>query len=277
MALSISTTRRLADPSGLAQRLVSAAQVYGGSFLGIRGPDHATSQGDVSVYDDDEKGLMFAGMSDTETLNATSGTSNARFNSEPTVYKGVSVTGASARTDVLKYCYLTDDDSWSLTRPTLGCPNGIIIDFDTVTFDVLTFGIVGQILLHASGAAQDIVHLGNYDWSGISDGNIRTAFPMAYHGEFLDIFAMVNDPMVGASGTTSLNLEIGGTNVTGGVVVVSTAAGGTAGTLLAGTAITAANVFHEGDTVDVEAASTSGTQTSGTFDLYATVLKKPGN
>jgi len=216
-------------------------------------------------------------MSDTETLNATSGTSNARFNSEPTVYKGVSVTGASARTDVLKYCYLTDDDSWSLTRPTLGCPNGIIIDFDTVTFDVLTFGIVGQILLHASGAAQELMFLGHYDWVAIADGDIRTGIAMPYHGEFLDVFAMVDIACTGSGGTCDVNLELGGTNVTGGVVTVSTAAGGTKGAKLAGTAITAANVFHEGDLLDIECASAATTRTTGTFDLYATVLKKPGN
>ena len=77
----------------------------------------------------------------------------------------------------------------------------------------------------------------------------------------------------GGGGTVDYNLEIGGTNVTGGVVTI--ADGDVQGDKKSGTAITGAAVFHEGDLIDVEAVVGTA-NTGGRFDLFAKVIRKPG-
>ncbi len=64
-----------------------------------------------------------------------------------------------------------------------------------------------------------------------------------------------------AAGVQALNLDIGGINVTGGVLTVAATdvdAAGDMGAVIDATAITAANEVHTGDTVKLEMAA-SGT------------------
>lgn len=125
-------------------------------------------------------------------------------------------------------------------------------------------------------AGRELMHLGHFQWAAIANGNLRTSMPLPFKGAFVDIFAFVDEPCVGSGGTVDINLEIDTVDVSGGVVTVSTAAGGTRGTKLAGTAITANNTFSEGSVLDIEAAGDSGTETTGAFDLFAIVERRPG-
>lgn len=123
---------------------------------------------------------------------------------------------------------------------------------------------------------KELLNLGHFQWAAIADGNLRTGFVMPFKGAFISLFAMVDEPIVGAGGTVTVNLEIATVDVTGGVVTVSTATGGTRGAKLDGTAITAENAFAEGSVLDIEAAASGGTRTSGTFDLWAVIERRPG-
>ena len=126
----------------------------------------------------------------------------------------------------------------------------------------------------ASG--KELLKLGHFQWAAIADGDLRTAMPLPFKGAIISLFAMVDEPIVGAGGTVAVNAEIGTTDLTGGVVTVSTAVGGTRGAKIDGTAITAANAFVEGDTLSIEASAAGGTRTSGTFDLWAVLERRPG-
>jgi hypothetical protein len=69
---------------------------------------------------------------------------------------------------------------------------------------------------------------------------------------------VVTDPATTGDKLATLNLEIGTTDVTGGVVSLTSATGGgtlTLGELTEGTAITGNNAFDDTDTISVEAAS----------------------
>ena len=78
---------------------------------------------------------------------------------------------------------------------------------------------------------------------------------------------------VPAGGRWLVDVELDGTDVTGGVVTVAT--GDAIGDKKAGTAITAANEFAEGALLDVEFVV--GTQmTAGRFDLFVTVAPTIG-
>lgn len=277
MALSSSgnmPTVRGAD--GLAGEVGNAVQVYSGGFIGIRGPDHATTQGYLVPYND-EAGMIFAGgAAETTTLGDTTASPppETRTNVGDKVICRATVTGVASRGDILKPVYATDDNTLTLTRPTTGEVVGVVVDWHTgTTCDVMFLSLDARV---SAATTTDLLFLGAIDFASTADGDLRTGIVAPYHGEIIEIFAMVSIPLVGSGGTTAINLEIDGTNVTGGTLVMSTAAGGTLGTKLTATAITAANVIREGSAIDVEATLTAGTRTSGAIELFAKVQRRPG-
>lgn len=195
------------------------------------------------------------------------------------VLEAVDVAGASAVTDCVgRIVYLNDTDNPSadltLTRPTRGVPQGIVIAYRSGDdCDVLLFSLETLVAIGLGGNGQELMHLGYFDANTIAAGDIRTGIPMPFHGRFLEVFAMIDVAPAGAGGTAALNLEIGGTDVTGGVVTVAT--GDAKAAKKAGTAITGANVFSEGSALDIEAASVTD-MTAGAFDLFAIVERLPG-
>ena len=64
-------------------------------------------------------------------------------------------------------------------------------------------------------------------------------------------------PVTTAAKLSTLNMEIGTTNTTGGAIALTSANCTPAGVLVAGTAITAANTGSSSDTISIEAASTT--------------------
>ena len=255
MALTQSDPRATKDDEGISLPIANAAQMYGGALAQIRNEDHATSQGDVAPYND-EVGAFFAGICQNEALGLAALTPEARLSLNRQIAARQAVTGVASAADVLKAVYATDDDVMTLTKPTNGEVIGVVIKWYTgTTCDVLVLDAGARIA---------------------ADGDLRIAFPAPFHGEFLSFFGMVSAPLVGAGGTILINLEIATTDVTGGVITMSTAAGGTLGTNLAGTAITAAAIFHEGEAIDIEGSAAGGTRTSGNLELFAKVIRKPG-
>jgi len=91
----------------------------------------------------------------------------------------------------------------------------------------------------------------------IANGDIITAFTPGFAGTITKVFWVQETPVTTAAKASALNLEIGTTNVTGGVVSLTSAACTPLGAVIAGTAITANNTFGASDTISVEASSTT--------------------
>lgn len=263
MALSANTFRVVERVASARFLVASAAVCYKGSLVGLNSSGLAGPLG--ASYPN------FVGIAD-QKVTGDGSTEYVTCCQLPTILKGITVTGASAQADVGKPVNATDDGTFTLTL-TSGYRVGRVLEWITsTTCDVVLvppMGVDARLF-----GQRELLYLGHYDFASTADGNLRTAIPLPFRGKIVDVFAMVDVAMTGSGGTTAINLEIGGVNVTGGVVTVSTAAGGTKGTKLAGTAVTAANMFEAGDTLDVEAASSGGTRTTGTFDLYATVERQ---
>ena len=277
--LTSGLNRKKADAAGLSGEVANAVQTYGGMWAGMRGPDHATTQGYLDAYDD-EKGMVFAGGDlDFDVLGDTSAsppTANA-LGIDPAVYKGATVTGVASRADIMKPVYATDSNTLTLTAPTYGTPIGIVTNWSTgTTCDVMTLGLPAQAALDLSGQSTQVLHLGHFMFANTTDADLITSYPLPCHCEIVAFYYVTSTVFVGSGGTTSLNLEIGTTNVTGGVLVVSTAVSGTAGLVVSSTAITAENVGHADDALSVEMSSTGGTRTSGAFDLYIKIRPRMG-
>jgi hypothetical protein len=86
-------------------------------------------------------------------------------------------------------------------------------------------------------------------------GDVLTGYTPGFAGKILSHAFAVSVPVTTGSKAADLNLEIGSTNVTGGVISLTSANCTPLGAVVAGTAITAANAFTATDTISVEAAN----------------------
>lgn len=91
----------------------------------------------------------------------------------------------------------------------------------------------------------------------IADGDVLTNYTPGYKFKLLSFDFRVFKAVTTGSKASTLNLEIGTTNVTGGSLALTSANCTPAGAAVAGSAITAANTGSASDTISIEAASTT--------------------
>jgi hypothetical protein len=85
--------------------------------------------------------------------------------------------------------------------------------------------------------------------------DLMTNYVVGFAFKILSVSFVTTTIGAGAAASQVLNLEIGTTNVTGGVVTITLAGTDTLGELTAGTAVTAANTGSATDTLSVEVAA----------------------
>ena len=86
-------------------------------------------------------------------------------------------------------------------------------------------------------------------------GDVLTTYTPGFPGKILSLDFHVHDPVTTAAKLVSLNAEIGTTNLTGGVVALTSANCTPTGAEVNGSAVTDNNVFSKTDTISIEAAS----------------------
>lgn len=194
----------------------------------------------------------------------------------------ISVTGASAITDIGKLVYCTDGSTYTLTKPTTGLPVGFITNWRSSTYcDVYFFGFKDAVNWQIARGHREIMDFGTFPTNALQGTAAVTLFtaPAALkHYKFISLHAqpMAHDNAA-VAGAQTVNLAIGGTNVTGGVLSLGYGdcdAAGDMGTEIDATAITAANEVHEGDVVTLLMAA-SGTgftaDAAAAFKIYAII------
>jgi hypothetical protein len=277
MALTADTTRRTAGAGSHDGEIVNAAVCYAGGYAMQGSPSHATAatRGRIQPWNDEVGAIPFGRIQKGGTgATAANPIPRASNDLEAHILKAIAVTGVTAIGDVGRVVYMTDDNTLTLARPTYGLPVGRIIAWRaTTSCDVLFWGVIGTDILALAGAAQDRWLLGVVTGIAAAGGDVATGIVAPYHGKINAVYGIVAAALVGAGADISYNLEINGTNVTGGVIQCLLA-GGT-GTKNAGTAITAENVFHEGDLIDIEVAVGTAS-TGGLVAIYAEVERLLG-
>lgn len=88
-----------------------------------------------------------------------------------------------------------------------------------------------------------------------ANGDIVTGWVPGFAGKILSVDFATTVAVSTGSKRADFNLEIGTTDVTGGVVSVTSAAATPKGTIIAGTAITGANTFTATSAISIEAAN----------------------
>lgn len=288
MALSADAKRLLRARTRQALKVANSEVIYAGSYAALRSSSHATtaSWGYADVLTAAAGNIPMGGFFNVGQTGDTSATvpPEGEIDVTPQVVKQVSVAGGTGDiTDLGQLVYMSDDDTFTFTRPTLGLPLGVAVRYHTgTTYDVALFSFGELCAIALGGAGQQLLYVGSYDLtahtevgSGGTPVNLRTSFPMPYHGKITATFAMIDVVLAGiATGETeNIQFEIGGTDVTGGVIGLQI--GQAKGAKVAGSSVTGNNVFHEGDSLDVEivggqsAASTN--ITAGRVDVYLEV------
>lgn len=169
---------------------------------------------------------------------------------------GVDVTGVSDRTSIGEPVYCGDDNVASLTlTPTpFAKPVGRLVDYrsasdqDVLLFTPEEYAAYGSIVQWCIP-----VTLAN-----IADGDLVTTITPGFRGRFLKWYFVVTTAVTTGSKASTLNLEVGTTNVTGGTIALASATATLVGAVIAqGSAFTAGCAFGAADTFSVEAASTT--------------------
>lgn len=93
--------------------------------------------------------------------------------------------------------------------------------------------------------------------AGIANGDLVTAFTPGFAGVIKKVFFVTDVPASTAAKLSTLNLEIGTTDLTGGTVALTTVSCNTKGKITEGAAVTAGNSFSATDAISVEASATT--------------------
>lgn len=277
MALSANATDVIRAKSKVSIEVVNAAEVYAGGYAGINSYTHGTSASrGRAVPANDANFIIPMGHHTRRRTGNTSATPipEAEINIAGSI-RTVAVTGTTGLLDAGRIVYLTDDATYTITRPSLAIPIGQVMVWKTgTTCDVLFFAAETIQAISLAGNGRQTWFLGVVA-GDLATGNMLTGIVAPFHALIDAVYGVVIEPITDADATGSINLEIGGTDVTGGVITWATA--DVRGDKKAGTAITAANEMHEGDLIDVECTvGTAGTAADGYMGIYASLLLLPG-
>lgn len=159
--------------------------------------------------------------------------------------------------------------------------SGVVVTLDSIDYQVRSFEIptdrkdpaaaynfvdVSQASVYVFDSIQ---YLGSVDAASIAAADVVTDFPLPpVHGRIRKFRAVCETAVTTGAKGADLNLEIGTTDVTGGVIDLD----GThaLGAVSEGSAITAGNTFVPGDILSVEGADVT-TFTEGRFGLYVEI------
>ena len=176
------------------------------------------------------------------------------------------VTGATAKTDIGKEVYATDGQTLTLTEPTAGMPHGKVVDWvSSTTCKVYLYTFLESLQKSFLSPSQYFIkEFGIFPTNALQGTAALTLHTGTSYEHYKIISlhaACAAFDNAAVAGSQALNLDIGGTNVTGGVLTVAYTdvdAAGDMGVAINATAITAANEVHMGDTLTLEMAA-SGT------------------
>ena len=261
--------------------IVNTDRVFGGSYVMLGSFDHATvaDRGRVQAWNDEEGAIPFCFSIKGDTTGDTTVADPPDSNLDifPRIIKGLAVAGlAGAVTDISRLVYATDDNTFTITPPALASPLGIIVaSVSAAAADVLFFGADTMISMALAGQGLSTWHLGTVSWNVSASANGATGIEAPHRGRILSVYGTIIDNLNGVGADLDINLEIDGTNLTGGVIPWLLA--DAQGAKKAGSAVTddGANLFHQGDLIDIEITMNTAS-TAGLMAVYANVRAEPG-
>jgi hypothetical protein len=191
-------------------------------------------------------GDRFLGFSDLKVDNSTGAAGDKYVTCRRRGLIRLSVASV-AITDVGRPVYASDDNTFALAG--IGTKIGYVAGY--VSSGVALVAFDADVQEHTYTIALPVV------LSTVADGDVLTTYTPGHHGRVKKIDFAVTNEVTTAAKLTTLNAEIGTTNLTGGTVALTSANCATLGAVVAGAAITGAAGFTATDTISIEAASTT--------------------
>lgn len=237
--------------------ITAGTTFYPLAFAGID-----VDSGYVKKFLGDDPTIYLAGVFDIDNplrydVAASAGVELIRV-SRPEKLKVVVNGGGVAVTDVLKPVYAVADNDYqvSLTPPAYDKyvePVGYIDEVISAT--VVNIRMLYKTQPRLGGGSRSTISF-PVTLANISGaGDVVTNYTPGFAGKIVKMDFVVGTPVTTGSKAVDLNAEIGSTNLTGGVVALTSAAATPLGKIIAGSAITANNSFGPTDTISIEAAN----------------------
>lgn len=250
------------EPCDMVHRLLDAVDA-GTTFYPLAFAGLDVDTGYEKKFEGSDPTIWFDGVWDIDMperfdVAVAAGVRSLRV-SKPHKLKVKVEAGGVAVTDVLKpvYAIAANDYSVSLTPPALtGYVDPIGYIEEVISATMVSIKPLYKTQPRLGGGSRSILSL-PIALAGVADGDVLTTFTPGFAGKIVKMDFAVTTKVTTASKATTLNAEIGTTNVTGGVIALTSANCTPLGAVVAGTAITAANSFTASDTVSIEASSTT--------------------
>ncbi len=215
--------------------VIASDIIYEGAFVG----DNASGYMRPLVSGD-----RFRGIAESKIDNSagSAGDKSVRLIERGKVE--LSISGV-AITDVGRPVYASDDDTFNITG--IGSYVGRVQRYVSTGVAVVAFDV-------AMPEDEIIVSL-PITLAGVTAADVLTDYVPGFFGRVKKLEFAVTVPVTTGAKLASLNAEIGSTNVTGGVVALTSANCTPLGARVAMSAITAAAAFTPTDTLSIKAAS----------------------
>lgn len=230
----------------------TTSQIYEGSAVGSSaGYARALVAGDI-----------FLGFAMENVLGlASDGLVNVRVRAKGRAQ--LSVTSVAV-TDIGKNVYASDDGTFTLDPGFSNSVIGKVHRYVSSGVAIVDFAAQGEVGNRVYSVVSIPINLASIT----AAGDVVTTWTPGFAGRIEKSAWIQGTPVTTAAKLASLNVEIGTTNVTGGVVALTSATCTPLGAVIAGTAITAANSFSATDTISIEASSvTAFSEGSGVLQL----------
>lgn len=265
-------------------KILNSAVVNPADIIAVRTGRDATaaSRGKADNVGDGTIEEVFVGQTWQGTRTGTSDNNGPRILAERNAgdFGGTfAVTGlAGDATDLWKAVYCRNNTLYiDSSRPARAHPVGYIYEYIDSSYANVAF-FDGPMLAQFAVTRQT-VDLGTIVLAGTDTTKTLLKWPVPYHCRIVSVEAYYAVAAAGASATSTLTFQrdplsagSGQVAVTGGSITLATGAGNTEGDVVAGSAVTANNILHEGDRLDgVLAITADGTFSGGNVVVRATV------
>lgn len=209
------------------------------------------TSGTAEAAADGTTGLAVIGIAEKTVTSAASGATWINVQEAEALFVGATLEQA----DVGRMMYSTDDLTFDETPPINNLPCGPLVEYVGASSGWVWLSWKNLPILVANKVRHHVpVFQGLL--ATIADGDMLTDWTPGFVGEIVGLFANTNVAASTASKAADLNVDVGATPTTGGVLGLTTAGLDTIGKVVTSTAITAGGIFTAANTLSVIADNT---------------------
>lgn len=267
-----------------APQIADAVQIYRGGWIARATINDSTTakRGRAHPFSAAKNRLVIGVAENTKlgdiTPAANLAIGQARLSVDDNVeYKRTIAGLAGDVSDEGRMVWLTDDGTYTFTPAALAVPLGPVTEFIDSTN--AWFRLATNLDLLQFCANKDVISLGIVSLVIGTATVMKSGIPVPRHCDVEAVYAFGHTPLNTSATSVVAQLQINNgstaTSLTGGTVTVTTA-NDAIGNYITATAVTAANVAHEGETFQVLVTPSTVDPTAGDIEMFAVIRSRLG-